>query len=136
VGWLFFLAWRGSESFLSLRPWPHNVLQVLLIVLTLAALGVFIAIVAEGLLGSPDMFIRGNDSTRTMLRWYEARCAGVLPQPQCFSISIWWYRLLMLLWALWLATALIRWLSWGWRQFSAGAILRRNPKILLPPALP
>lgn len=83
------------------------------------------------------MFISGNNSTRTLLRWYEARCDGALPQSQCFSISVWWYRLLMLLWALWLALSLIRWLAWGWRQFSAGALIRRKSKILnTPPPLP
>jgi hypothetical protein len=136
VGWLFFLAWRGRESFLRLRPWGHNLLQIFLIVLTLVVLGIFIAIVAEGLLGSPEMFIRGNDSSQSLLRWYEARCAGLLPQPRCFSVSIWWYRLLMLLWALWLAAALIRWLLWGWQQFSAGSCFRRNPTRLAPPPLP
>jgi len=137
VGWLFFLKWRGSASFQRLHPWGHNLLQVSLIFLTILALGIFIAIVAEGLLGSPEMFIRGNDSTRTLLGWYEARCDATLPQPQCFSVSIWWYRLLMLLWALWLAAALIRWLLWGWQQFSAGACFRRvTPTTPPPPPLP
>lgn len=136
VGWLFFLVWRGSESFLRLRPWGHNLLQVFLIGLTLGVLGIFIAIVAAGLLGSPEMFIRGNDSTRTLLRWYEARGAGALPQPRCFSISIWWYRLLMLMWALWLAAALIRWLRWAWQQFSTGACFRRRPAKTGPPPPP
>jgi len=136
VGWLFFLVWRGSESFLRLPSWAHNLMQVFLIGLTLGVLGIFIAIVAEGLLGSPEMFIRGNDSTRTMLRWYEARGTGALPQAQCFSISIWWYRLLMLLWALWLAAALIRWLRWAWQQFSNGACFRHRPVTTGPPPPP
>ena len=138
VGWLFLLAWRGRESFLRLPPWVHNLWQLFLIVLTLGVLGIFITIVAEGLLGQPEMFISGNGSTRSLLRWYEARCAGMLPQPQCFSISIWWYRLLMLLWALWLAAALIRWLLWGWQQFSSGSCFRRRPAKtrMLPPPLP
>ncbi|MBU2278406.1 MAG: hypothetical protein KKB45_06355, partial [Gammaproteobacteria bacterium] len=28
------------------------------------------------------------------------------------------YQLAMLLWSLWLATALVRWLPWAWRQLS------------------
>jgi hypothetical protein len=136
VAWLFLLAWRGGESFPRLPDWTHNLLQVLLVVISAGVLGIFIAIVAEGLLGSPEMFIRGNDSTRALLRWYEARCAGTLPQPFCFSISVWWYRLLMLLWALWLASALIRWLLWGWKQFNAGGCFRREPKAAGPPPLP
>jgi hypothetical protein len=133
VGWLFFLAWRGSDSFLRLPPWVHNLLQIFLVFLTLGTLGIFIAIVYAGLLGNPEMFISGNSSIRTMLRWYEARCAGTLPQPACYSVSIWWYRLLMLLWALWLSAALIRWLRWGWLQFSTGACFRRKPPSAPPP---
>lgn len=137
VGWLFFLAWRGRDSFSRLPAWVHNLLQVFLIVLSLVTLGVFIAIVAAGLLGDPEMFIRGNGSTRTVLRWYEARSGGGLPRPGCWSVSIWWYRLLMLLWALWLAASLIRWLRWAWQQFSSGACFRRmaGPKPAGPPPL-
>lgn len=136
VAWLFILAWRGGASFPKLPNWTHNSLQVLLAFITLVVLGIFIAIVAEGLLGSPEMFIRGNGSSQTMLRWYEARSNGALPQPFCFSISIWWYRLLMLLWALWLAAALIRWLTWGWKQSNAGGCFHRKAKVAVPPRLP
>ena len=89
------------------------------------------------------MFIRGNGSTRTMLLWHQARCEELLPQPGCLSVSIWWYRFLMLLWALWLATSLIRWLRWAWQQFSSGACFRKmlnprskgsSPPPLAPPA--
>jgi hypothetical protein len=136
VAWLFLLAWRGDASFPKLPNWVHNTLQALLVFISLVVLCIFVAIVAEGLLGNPEMFIRGNNSSRTMLQWFEARCAGELPQPFCFSISIWWYRLLMLLWALWLAAALIRWLTWGWRQFNAGGCFHRKVKVLSPPPLP
>ena len=135
VAWFFFLAWRGRDSFLGLRGWLHNLLQVVLIVLTAVVVGTFIAIVAEGLLGSPEMFIIGNGSTRTALRWFEARSDGTLPQPFFLSVSIWWYRLLMLVWALWLAASLIRWLRWAWQQFSAGSCFRAmwKPKAAPPP---
>lgn len=138
VGWLFFLVWRGRDSFLHLKPLLHNFLQLALIGLTVAVIGIFIAIVAEGLLGSPEMFILGNGSTRTALRWFEARSDGTLPQPYCFSVSIWWYRLLMLVWALWLAASLIRWLRWAWQQFSAGTCFRPMGKAKpeAPPPLP
>jgi hypothetical protein len=136
VGWLFALAWRGGASFPKLPAWSHNLLQALLAFVTLAVLGIFISIVAAGLLGSPEMFISGNGSSRTMLRWFEASGRGGLPQPFCLSISIWWYRLLMLLWALWLAASLIRWLGWGWKQFNAGGCFHREPKISVPPPLP
>ncbi|MBV9656529.1 MAG: hypothetical protein JO295_00310, partial [Verrucomicrobia bacterium] len=134
VGWLFFLAWRGQESFARRRVWEHNTLQVLLIGLTLLSLGTLLAAVGEGLLGSPEMFITGNGSSRTVLRWFQARCEALLPRPGCVTISIWWYRLFMLAWALWLATALLRWLRWGWENFSRGGLFRHEAAP--PPSAP
>ncbi|HEY5954038.1 MAG TPA: hypothetical protein VIT18_06720, partial [Terrimicrobiaceae bacterium] len=125
IGWLFFLVWRGRASFLRLPAWGFNVLQIFLIVLTAGALAVFVAVVAAGLLGNPEMFVLGNGSHRTLLRWYQARCEAALPTPGCASVSIWWYRFLMLAWALWLAASLIRWLRWAWGQFSTGGCFRR-----------
>ena len=60
IGWLFFLRWRGGGVVPAPAGLVHNLLQVFLIGLTVVALGIFIAIVAAGLLGSPEMFIRGN----------------------------------------------------------------------------
>jgi hypothetical protein len=137
IGWLFFLAWRGRPSFLALPAWGFNLLQLFLIALTAVTLVVFVAVVGAGLLGSPEMFILGNGSHRTLLRWYQARSDLALPTPGCFAVSIWWYRILMLLWALWLAASLIRWLRWAWNQFSSGGYFRKmGKKALTPPPLP
>ncbi len=134
VGWLFYLSWRGSESFIRLPAWGFNLLQIVLIGLTVVALGIFVAVVAEGLLGNPEMFIAGNGSTRSTLRWYLARCGDTLPQPGCISVSIWWFRLLMLAWALWLAASLLRWLRLAWVRFSTGGCFRGRVK--KSPAVP
>ena len=137
IGWLFLLAWRGGESFQRLSSPNYNLLQVALIGLTATALGVLLFAVGEGLLGSPEMFITGNGSTRTALRWFQARSENLLPRPGCYSISIWWYRFAMLAWALWLAASLIRWLRWAWQSFSTGGFFRRKPKtIVTPPPMP
>jgi hypothetical protein len=105
-----------------------NILQVVIVGLTVAVLGVMLVIVGEGLLGQPEMFIAGNGSTRTLLNWFESRVTAVLPTPSVISVSIWFYRILMLLWALWLATALLRWLMWGWRQLTQGGAWRSLPR--------
>jgi len=68
------------------------------------------------------------------LQWYQARCGEVLPQPGCLSVSIWWFRLLMLVWALWLAAALLRWLRLAWVRFSTGSCFRHGIK--KKPAVP
>lgn len=136
VGWFFLVAWRGKRGSGG-AAWRLNLLQVLLVGLTLAALGILVAVVSEGLLGNPEMFIRGNGSSRLELRWFQPRSGTELPLPVVVSVSVWFYRLLMLAWALWLAAALIRWLRWTWIQFSTGGCWKapaRKPKS--PPPLP
>ncbi|MCK5878853.1 MAG: hypothetical protein KAH24_03680, partial [Holophagae bacterium] len=118
VGWLFLLAFRGSERSRDLSPVTFDFLQLGLVALTAIALGIFLAIVYAGLMGRPEMYIVGNGSSIDYLRWYQDFSAGKLPGSWVLSISIWFYRFLMLAWALWLAHSLIKWLGWAWRQFS------------------
>ena len=138
VGWLFFIAWRRNDSFQRLPVEAYNIFQVVLILLTAVALGTLVSAVGAGLLGRPEMFIAGNESTRGCLRWFRDRTGGPLPRCVCISISIWWYRLAMLAWALWLAAALLRWLRLGWQSFSAGGFFHHRPKVPSagPPPLP
>ncbi|HNQ73673.1 MAG TPA: hypothetical protein PKN95_08730 [Verrucomicrobiota bacterium] len=132
IGWFFLIAWRGKHP-QALPSWRFNLFQVFLGGLTLTMLIILVATVAEGLLGNPEMFIRGNGSTRTALQWFQPRSGPELPQPAVISVSVWFYRLLMLAWALWLALALIRWLKWAWQQFNLGGCWQRVPA---PPAPP
>ncbi|MDA1086598.1 MAG: hypothetical protein O2901_06240 [Verrucomicrobia bacterium] len=138
VGWFFLLAWRGTRPAGELSRWRFNSLQVVLVPLTVAALAVLVGAVREGLLGNPEMFIRGNNSTQTALQWFQPRGTNALPEPGILSISVWYYRLLMLGWALWLAAALIRWLKWSWVQFTEGGFWKRGPRKgqVIPPPVP
>ncbi len=121
VGWLFWLVWRGHESFQKIPGWLYALLQIALIVLTFVVLGAFVEVVDKGLRGFPLTYIEGNGSTQGgYLKWFQPSAAGLLPQPECVTLSVWFYRFLMLAWALWLASALLRWLKWGWTQFGLG----------------
>ena len=104
VGWFFLLVWRGRRESDQVAQWRFNLMQVFLVLLTLVMLGILIVVVGEGLLGNPEMFIVGNNSSRRVLNWFQPRVSGQLPQPQVASISVWYYRLLMLFWC------------FGWRQ--------------------
>ncbi len=81
---------------------------------------VFATIVYTGLLGEPNMFILGNGSYSGYLKWNSPSSEALLPQPWVISVSVWYYRVLMLLWALWLAHSLVNWLKWGWAQMVSG----------------
>jgi hypothetical protein len=126
VAWLFALGARGRAAGMNLDRWRFNALQVFLLLLTASALGLLFGAVAHGLLGAPDMQIAGNGSYGSMLHWYQDRFGPQLPSAWVLSTSIWVYRILMLLWALWLANALLGWLRWSWDQFTAGGLWRRK----------
>jgi hypothetical protein len=79
------------------------------------------------------MFIVGNDSSRTNLNWFQPRTGAELPAAYIVSVSVWFYRVLMLVWALWLATALLRWLQTGWNAFSNGGCWKRWGERRSPP---
>lgn len=133
TAWFFILAWRGRHASSRWPGYAFNLLQAGLILGTLAVIAIFLAVVHQGLLGDPDMFILGNNSYAGNLQWYQATCEGLLPRPFCLSVSIWIYRLLMLLWALWLAFSLVRWLKWAWLQFSSGNLFRKFREAPAPP---
>lgn len=130
VGWLYLLHWRSSKTPENLSVWGFNLLQVFIVLLTAIVLLILIGVVGKGLLGQPEMFINGNGSYANRLLWYEPQSPPELSQPFVITISLWYYRLFMLLWALWLASALLRWLVKGWQSFSHGGrwhIRKRNP---------
>lgn len=114
-----FVALDARQRYLpgNLRPWQFSLAQM--------ALGgwvalAFIAIVVSipfGLLGSPDMLIEGN---RNGLNWLADRSTSALPQASAWSVSLWWYKALMLAFALWLAASLVRWIKLAWTALNSG----------------
>lgn len=137
VGWLLALGARGRIDTQGPES-RFNLMQLALVLLSFAALALLFGAVAQGLLGAPDMQVEGNGSYGNALRWFQDRHAETLPQASVLSVSIWVYRLLMLLWALWLANSLLGWLRWGWTQFSRGGLWRKKAPAVdsLPPLPP
>jgi hypothetical protein len=117
IAWFMLLGWRSRIS-PDLPTLKFNAIQLGLLILSGFALITLLFAIQQGLLGHPDMQIAGNGSSAYHLRWYEDRTSGTLPEVWVFSWSMWIYRIAMLLWALWLSFALLRWLRWGWECFS------------------
>lgn len=127
VGWLLALSYRPRLNAVENRL-IFNAAQILLVFLTLIALGSLFIALQQGLLGWPDMQISGNFSNAWSLHWYQDRSLAELPQPWVLSVPLLVYRILMLLWALWLAFSLISWLRMGWLNFSDGGLWRAGKK--------
>ncbi|WP_266180934.1 hypothetical protein [Dyella humicola] len=137
VVWLILLGLRARHVVPEPYATRFNLLQAGLALMTVAALVVLVSAVPKGLLGLPDMHVAGNASSAWQLNWFADQSRGVLPHAGVFSVSLWFYKIAMLLWALWLANALIGWLRWGFEAWTKGGYWRpRKPKAIEPPPVP
>lgn len=130
VAWFFALAYRERSPIAE--RWQFNAAQVGLVLFTLITLACLAGAVHQGLVVQPDMQVQGMNSHNRVLRWYEDRTSGTLPDVTVLSAPLWIYKALMLAWALWLAASLLRWLRWGFAAFRTGDTWRRapqNPKV-------
>lgn len=124
--WLFALGLRGKIN--PDTQSSFNLMQVVLGMLTITAILLLFAAVQQGLLGTPDMQITGNQSTAQNLNWYQDKSAASLPIATVISVPMMSYRILMLGWSLWMALALLNWLRWGWGCFVSGGIWKQALK--------
>jgi len=103
-------------------------MQVGLVLLTLLFVVSLFTSISDGLLGLPRMQLAGPminivqsefyDLQSYRLQWYQDISTGNLAQAWVISLPMYVYRILMLLWALWLAFSLVKWLRWGWECFA------------------
>jgi len=123
--WFFALRWRGSMAEVPAdQPRKFNAIQIALGALTVVAIGALVSGIPQALLGNPDMHIVGEGSAGTHLGWFTDHSAEALPQARVLSVNIWWYKGVMLAWALWIVFAFMRWLPWAWENYSRGGIWR------------
>ncbi len=133
--WLILLTQRGI---LAQTPSARTFkwMQLGLFGLSLVTLLMLLGSIPYSLLSSPNMHITGNGSNAHYLRWYQDQSEAEFPQAWIISLPLWSYKLAMLLWSLWLASALLEWVRWGWQQLShhalwyaPDAILPSTPKV-------
>ena len=121
--------WRARRP-APAKPERFKLLQLFSAFVAVVAILAVVAAVPEGLLAHPDMRIapvRGSGE----LAWFIDQSSERLPTPSVLSLSLWWYKLAMLAWALWLSFALTRWTRWAWQVFTRDGLWPRRP---LPPA--
>ncbi|WP_242512281.1 hypothetical protein [Pseudolysobacter antarcticus] len=128
VVWLLALQWRAERGS-ELNDLRFNLLQLGLIVLSIAALLCLVTAIPYGLLGEPDMQVTGNGSQAHALRWFtDFSASGDLPSAGAIALPMWAYKLAMLAWALWLANALIGWLRNGFAAYGKDGYWRAAAK--------
>ncbi len=131
VGWFAAVAWRQRfwrERIDPLWVVPFNLGQVALVGYTVVALICLYAAIHTNLLLDLDMQVRGGGSDNDSLVWYVDRVTDTLPSAAIISLPVLVWRLVMLLWSLWLVWALLRWLPRSWRAFSQDGLWRRGPQ--------
>lgn len=122
--WLLACGVRERVANDGLSWWQFNLLQVVIGAVTVLALLAIIAALPQGLLGTPDMHITGHNSFGQSLGWFADRSESLLPVATVITVPLWIYKVLILVWALWLSFALLKWLPWVWQKFSADGFWR------------
>jgi hypothetical protein len=124
IAWFLLLGWRKERP--EAPPVFFDLRQLFIIGSTFIALGILVYAVQQGLMGTPDMQIRGNGSYAGYLQWFDDRTGPVPASPFVLSVPIFAYRAAMLAWALWLALAVLKWLRWAWESFSYGGLWKKR----------
>jgi hypothetical protein len=124
VAWIVALAWRRRRP-IATGAVVFNIVQALLVLLTLAGFEALYETLGTGLLGVPQMQVAGNGSTAAGLAWTFDRVSGLASACTAVTVPMLVFRGVMLLWALWLAWSLLRWLRWGFDSLTAGGGWRK-----------
>lgn len=104
-----------------------NAMQVGLIGLSLLSLLMLVVAIPDGLLSTPQMQVTGNGSYAFSYNWYQDRIVdGEFPVATVVSVPLLVYRLVMLLWSLWLAMKLVKWVVWAWNGFNTGGVWKSH----------
>lgn len=118
AAWLLFIGWK--KQFLGFDSHYKNILlQWFSLFFTGTAVMVLIAAVGFGLLSYPDMGIVGAGSSSSQLRWFADMGSGQLPDITVLSVHLWWYKLLILVWSIWISFALMNWLKSLFTSFNS-----------------
>jgi hypothetical protein len=137
AGLFLALGWRARAN-PSGKAWRHDGLQLVFVVWTVVALAVLLGAIQTGLLATPDMRVAGYGAWGDRMTWFADQIDGPLPRALVVSAPILSYRIAMLVWALWLAVAVIKWSRWAWASFKVHGLWMPlgKPKVAPPAAGP
>ena len=120
AAWFFAMQWRGHSRLKGLPPPVARLLQVVLAIFTVVAVGsLLFSGIRFGFLSAPDMGVAGAGSNGNVFSWFHDQSHAELPIVAVYSVPLWCYKTLMFAWALWIAFALTRWLRWAWQAWTS-----------------
>ncbi|WP_028862844.1 hypothetical protein [Psychromonas aquimarina] len=129
---LFFFVSALRSQFVepaAMKRWQFNCLQLSLLALTVICVISLLVSIPIGLLSTPEMQVTGNGSYGHYFKFFQDKVTeGHLPVVTVFSLPIWFYRLVMLTWSLWIATRLIGWGKWWFAGYSRHGVWISKPK--------
>lgn len=130
--WFFMIKFRMSNTMEDFKTYfRFNAFQFFFALLTVFVISGMISVVAKGLLLTPESFIAGYQSSFTSLYWYSQDYA-TQQTPWLLTAPIWVYRVLMMVWAVWLAFNMLNWLKSCWIAFSNNGFWYKKPKTTQP----
>lgn len=132
--WLLALSQRGKLSSIG-STWKFRLLQLGLFAFSLFALTLLVSTLPQGLLSSPDMHILGHNTYGNNFYWYQDHSDLTFPTAWAISLPLWCYKLIILVWSLWFAASLLKWLRWAWQQISYHGLWDADQDILPAPKL-
>ncbi len=123
AGWLLLCGARERWR-TDLDRARYNLVQIGIATATVVSLLAIVISLPAGLLGRPDMHVRGFGSGDRQLSWLADASESLLPVATAWSLPMWTYKALILAWALWFSLALLRWLPWVWQGFAREGLWR------------
>ncbi len=124
VGWLALVRWRATAAPAASKGYGQ-LRQFAVLAVTAIAVLTLISVVPEALLSQPDMMLTGNHSAGQTLNWFSDYAETGTPAVLALSVPLWIYKAAMLLWAIWLSFALIRWVRLSWEALQTPASVER-----------
>ena len=130
IAWILGSQWKREnkstqQSFPIASSWI-TLFTTIIAVLTL------VTAVPFGLLQSPDMGVVGNGSYGNSLLWFLDQGDGELGSVTVYTLPLWVYKALMLLWSTWLSFSLIRWIGWTWNDLANAQFFKKKEVIAKP----
>lgn len=125
--WFFLTAWRAKSDKIQTSKY-FNVVQFLIVLAFFIGAAALIYAIPKSLLSNPDMVIQGVSSHGNKFSWFQDLSDKILPIAWVISLPIWVYKIVMMVWSIWVAFTIPSWVNWGWKAFTKDIVWKKSTK--------